>query len=147
MSATYKGRALVAVGSIAAMLGCVGALAFVGPKPHAAPATPTTTSAPVQTAHVVTREEAYASYLLAYGENNGCRADFDDNYRGTIYLKDLPLALQQDMDSQDDELEADGMRTGIYRPAISDWGTGMAIQVMAAPEQALFMEAYDDACE
>ena len=44
-------------------------------------------------AHVTDRATAYDMYLLAYGEGNGCKEDFDANYHGTKFISDLPEKL------------------------------------------------------
>ena len=85
----------------------------------------------------VTREDAYDSYVAAYGPDNGCREDFDANYRGLRYTADLPKGLRDDLTEQ---LEAS------KGPAIADYGDGAVVTLVNDPSRVVILGAYGGEC-
>ena len=96
-------------------------------------------------AHVTDRETAYAMYLLAYGEGNGCREDFDANYQGTRFIADLPEKLRQEIAEGRKSLDDDGFQES---PMMADYQDGSVIEVLGDERitQVIVIGAYDGAC-
>jgi hypothetical protein len=96
-------------------------------------------------AHVVDYATAYDMYLLAYGENNGCREDFDANYRGTRFVSDLPDDLQQKLAEGRMSLDSDGFQES---PMMADYEDGSVIEVLGDGPitQVIVLGPYDGAC-
>lgn len=97
-------------------------------------------------AHVTDQATAYDMYLLAYGEGNGCEADFDANYQGTRFVSDLPEKLQQELAEGRMSLDADGFQES---PMMADYQDGSVIEVLGDGRitQVIVVGAYDGRCE
>lgn len=86
----------------------------------------------------VGRTEAYAAYVANYG-NDGCRADFDQTYRGTKFVTDLPKAAQSEIAWQNKHLPEG--------PAFIDYGKGNALQLADRPNEVILIGEYEGACK
>jgi len=94
-------------------------------------------------AYVTDRATAYRAYLAGYA-GNGCQADFDANYRGTRFVRDLPEDLQQELAEGRMSLDSEGLTT---TPMVADYGDGSVVELLDdVITQVIVVDAYDGRC-
>lgn len=94
--------------------------------------------------HVIEREEAYAAYSAAF-RGGGCLADFNANYLGTRFVRDLPDDVRQDLAEGRLQLDSEGYTD---QPGIADFEGGSVVEVLNGEliTQVIVISAYDGRC-